>query len=347
MALALAKEFTQCSNCDVPLTEESLHTCTIDECPKYGEIYCEDCGQRAHKRQDHSFDPNGSTVKTITVHNTAQSIKKGMGKMKGALGLHKEQKNVAKRQDLVGTYLSIQSMFYAMEALVDVSVELAPGGIMVGAVTDTVIEYAQIAAEGACGAAIAMSTVEVVYHSYRYWTGDIETRKEWAYHVMKGIASSGGMGLGNWSGGGAGIAIGSIGGPLGAFIGGLVGQILGGFLGAKCGRAAFDKVWEDEFGIKKDQAVRAQLMKEALLLFGYVSIDDIEDEKNFTEKEISKRYRKLSKQYHPDKNHGTKESYAKFHTINASLGCLLSILKQKNRKKIVKELKEIQKAIKW
>ena len=171
--------------------------------------------------------------------------------------------------------------------------------------------------------------------------------KEYGYHVFKGISAAAGMGLGNWGGGSLGTVVGgALGGPLGALIGGIIGGIVGGIIGTECGRKAFDALFEDKFGIEVEQAKQATLIKDALLLFGYVSVDDIDNEKIFNKKELQKRYRERAKIYHPDKPTGSHES---FHTLNASLGCLLSLLQKdgKVRKSAVKNVKEIQKAISW
>jgi len=42
----------------------------------------------------------------------------------------------------------------------------------------------------------------------------------------------------------------------------------------------------------------------------------LEIDKNATQEEIKKAYRKLSLKYHPDKNHGNKEAEEKFKEIN-------------------------------
>ena len=72
MAAALAKEFTACSFCDESMTKVSLYVCVVDDCPKFGEVYCEICGTMAHKKQDHSFD--GTNVKTVGINNMSKSM---------------------------------------------------------------------------------------------------------------------------------------------------------------------------------------------------------------------------------------------------------------------------------
>eukprot|EP01084_Bolivina_argentea_P050876 93581_1 len=353
MALTLAQEFMACSICEDPLSESSLYMCTNDDCPKYGEIYCNGCGIIAHKRQDHIFDINGNNVKQMGDKKIKNSMKIGINKMNGALGSHKEQKVVGRRQNVVGTYLSLttaldtKTILAGLDAFADVASEFASGSLALGTVTDAMQEILKNTAEGAGYAAVAMAAVESVYHTIRFCRGEIETGEEYAYHLAKGFSAAAGMGLGNWIGGSIGQAIGTIGGPIGIVLGGLIGGALGGLFGSMCGRAAFNKVWKEDFTVKQKQTARATLIREALLLFGYVSVNDIENVDIFNERELKKRYRRLAKQYHPDKNDGSVQSHTNFHTVNASLGCLLSLLKKKSTEDAIKQVKEIQRAIVW
>ena len=203
----------------------------------------------------------------------------------------------------------------------------------------------RIRAHRAC--IVAMATVEVIYHTIRYCRGEIESKKEYGYHISKGIAAAVGMGLGNWGGGSLGTVVGGVlGGPLGAFILGIIGGVVGGIIGTETGRKTFDALFEDKFGIEVEQAQQATLIKDALLLFGYANVDVIDNEEIFNKKKLEKKYRELAKMYHPDTKTG---SHALFHTLNASLGCLLSLLQEdgKVKKSAVKNVKEIQKGISW
>ena len=58
-------------------------------------------------------------------------------------------------------------------------------------------------------------------------------------------------------------------------------------------------------------------------IFDYASIKDIESAEIFNQREIKKRYRKLAKKHHPDRNQNSPESHAKFQEINIALGVLL------------------------
>ena len=173
----------------------------------------------------------------------------------------------------------------------------------------------------------------------RYINGDIETFSEYGYHLAKGWTAAGCLYGGNVIGGAIGAAVGSLGGPLGAFIGKIIGGMIGGWITTKLGRSAFDKLFDND----EKQIKRATLIKEALLLFGYASVDDLQNEYIFNERELKKRYKKLAKQYHPDKG-GSADT---FHTVTASFGCLVSLVRKKDKSGAIKKVKEIQKAITW
>eukprot|EP01084_Bolivina_argentea_P172647 299062_1 len=198
------------------------------------------------------------------------------------------------------------------------------------------------AAIGAGIGAAVMAGFEITLHSYRYWNGprDIEAWKEYKYNIKRGLTASLGMGLGNWGGTVIGATLGSIGGPIGAIIGGILGGIIGGLVGAKAGRSAFEHFSPDDF-IYTEQKKKEEDTRAALRLFGWMDINVINDEKRFNENTIRKEYRRLAKQYHPDRNGGTPESHANFHTLNASLGCLLALVRKKNKKEIIKILQTI------
>eukprot|EP01083_Nonionella_stella_P304192 1056089_1 len=176
------------------------------------------------------------------------------------------------------------------------------------------------------------------FHLSEY--GDIETLDEYKYHIKRGLSASAGMGIGNWGGTVAGATLGSIGGPIGAIIGGILGGLLGGILGAKAGRKLFENHSPDDF-IYREQRRRDEENRAALRLFGWLDVNVIADPEKFNEKEIQKRYRRLAKQYHPDRNGGTPESHANFHTLNASLGCLMALLAKKNKKEVIKKMRQI------
>lgn len=267
-------------------------------------------------------------------------------KLRSALGHQHEAKTVVPRQNAEAVVYGAMGMYDCLGNLIDFALEASPG-LTVGEFTDTAFEAAQWGAEGAAIGAAAMCAVEMLYHTMRYCRGDIASFKEYGYHVFKGVSASVGMGLGNWGGGSLGATVGAAFGPLGAVIGGIIGGIAGGLLGAHVGRETFDQTFGSLFDVDEEQNNRARLIEKALSLFGYAGADDMENEEIFNVKEIKKRYRKLAKQYHPDKNKNSPESVAKMHTINASLGCLLSVLQSKDKKQVVKRVQEIQKAITW
>jgi len=342
------KEFIECSVCGTAYTEEILYKCIKPHCPKYGNVYCEDCGRCAHKKleRDHAFDVNASYIETVAVDDTLKAMKKGQLRLKGALGHQHESNVVAHRQNAVAAVLSGMNVYDCWWRLIDFAVEASPG-LTVGEFTDTAFEAANWGAEGAAVGAVIMFGTEVIYHTLRYINGDIASFKEYGYHVFKGASSAIGMGIGNWTGGGLGAALGSVFGPLGAVIGGIIGGIAGGVVGAHAGRETFDQTFKHLFDIDEEQHIRARLIERALLLFGYAGADDMDNEDIFNVNEIKKRYKDLARRYHPDKNENTPESVAKMQTINASLGCLLSVLRSKDRRTVIKRVQEIQKAIQW
>eukprot|EP01084_Bolivina_argentea_P024794 46157_1 len=320
--------------------------CLQSECDLFGEIYCRRCGSIAHEAKDHQFDIDSDLVKAVSFEIIGANMKKGGAVVKGTFGALEEQQYGQIRQ-----YYSAALSGVAGVALSGVSgasnllsafnsASTGTSGIMA-----TVTDCGLTAAAHALGAAGIGSGVmfgfELVYHSYRFWKGEIATWKEYGYHIAKGLAASGGMFLGNWSGVVIGATIGALGGPIGAIIGGVVGGIIGGIIGAKCAKSAFEKIWSDDF-IHDEQKQRAETIKKALALFGTLDIHDINDKTKFNEARLKKKFRELARIYHPDKNGGSPESHAQFAEISAALGVLLALLEKKNKPKIIKKFEAVK-----
>ena len=97
-------------------------------------------------------------------------------------------------------------------------------------------------------------------------------------------------------------------------------------------------MWPEK--MTEEQMIRAQMIWDALDMFGYKNgYDDI---LILTDKEVSKRYHKLARKYHPDKNGNSKESEAKFHEITIALGVLVSLLEAGDREVAVEKLKRFK-----
>ena len=60
----VANELTTCSNCELD-EKQDLYLCVMDDCPKYGEVFCVDCGKMAHKTKNHPFDVNMDHIKQV------------------------------------------------------------------------------------------------------------------------------------------------------------------------------------------------------------------------------------------------------------------------------------------
>jgi len=231
-----------------------------------------------------------------------------------------------------------------MGTVTDVTADVATKTVAVNMGKTMLATAKSVAPKAAIGAGIGaavMAGFEVVLHSYRYWNGDIETFQEYKYHLGKGLSASLGMAAGNWTGTMAGAAVGSLLGPIGTFIGGIIGGIIGGALGSYAGRKLHGK-WVSDEAVFQAQKGREEFIRDALRLFGWINTDVIKDESKFNENAIRKKYRELAKQYHPDKNGGTLQSHADFHTLNASLGCLLSLLNKKDKKSTAQQLKQVR-----
>jgi len=290
---------------------------------------------------DDVYDPETESKRNL------RSMRVGRKKLNGALGAHKEKQTVSIRQQILALASSANVQQFSVSALMDVAMTAdAEIGFLFGSYTDALAEFSGAAAEGAALAAVGMASVEVMYHTVRYFKGEIETGKEFAFHVAKSVTASVGMGLGNWGGGTAGAFVGSFLGPFGTLIGGLVGGIAGGLIGAKMSKSAFDKLFGDLFGGDKEQAKRSALIKDALLMFDY-PLSALENEQIFNKCELAKRYRRKAKKYHPDRNGNSAQSHSDFHTLNAAYGCLLALVQKKNKKEVIKQVKEIQLAITW
>eukprot|EP01083_Nonionella_stella_P087155 242327_1 len=126
---------------------------------------------------------------------------------------------------------------------------------------------------------------------------------------------------------------------IGVIIDAVICGIAGGLLGAHLSRSAFDQFDNEQIG-------RRQMIMDSLKLFGFSSIEDIENPQIFNAVESKKIYRTLARRYHPERNKGSDESKHKFQEINAALGVLLQLLNTKDKGYVIKRMTQI-KAIKW
>eukprot|EP01084_Bolivina_argentea_P170547 295524_1 len=358
MALS-SKTFTTCSNCDeVSEAEEPLYMCVMQNCSKYGEPLCEDCGISAHKRKNHKFILTQDHIKPINLTVMQQNINNGSVIMQQTFAPQHNIKAESERAKIaistaslanpmiIAAHASHTYAFYNGNSILSWLNWINQPDTMKATIQELtnnpLLSQQQLAGVGA----VLIAAQETIIHTRRFMNGDIATYKEYGYHMAKGLAGTIGYALANATAVSYGVTYGTlIGGPIGGIIGGIVCGLFGGIAGVKTGRWVFDQVWSDDF-IRNKQNGREQMIRDSLKLFGILDIKDIENREIFNQRELKKTYRSLAKRYHPDKNGGTPESHAKFHEINAALGVLLSILQRKNKKKLIKKLTEIR-AIKW
>lgn len=142
---------------------------------------------------------------------------------------------------------------------------------------------------------VAVFTVQTVYHTYRYFRGDITWQQLAKYTVVNAASGLAGVG-GGVVGGVSGALIGSFLPGLGTLIGGIIGSIIGTVLiggGVQVlGTFLGNKLVNDEEHFRKAES-RKQYAK-ALELFN-MKVADV------TRESVEKRKKILYKMYHPDK----------------------------------------------
>lgn len=135
---------------------------------------------------------------------------------------------------------------------------------------------------------------DAIHNIYRWWNGEISGARA-SKNVVDATASV----LGGFGGCSAGTMVGSYAGPVGAGIGCAVGSIVG----SNAASSLSDHLTQSIFGIPPSEA-----LENAYRYFGVSKNADTED--------INKIFRRLSKQYHPDKPGG---SHSKFIEVNTYL----------------------------
>eukprot|EP01083_Nonionella_stella_P087153 242323_1 len=337
MAQQAAKEYTTCCVCDFGTTEVDLYICTKKDCPKFGDIFCEGCGQRSHrsKKIKHSFEIGQDHIKLVDPSVIDKYVNDGLRLVRRTLARHKD-KQLETRRVMIEAAASGGGMMGV------ISLQLAESAFSAGSMT--VAAGVLGGATGAIGG-IFIAAQETIIHTMRFMRGEIKTWKEYGYHMAKGWTTAAGCSLGGWGGAAAGAAIGVVGGPIGVIIGAVIGAIAGGLLGAKLSRSAFELCFPgDQFD--NEQIGRREMIMDSLKLFGFTEIKDIEDPDIFNEVEVKRTYRELARRYHPDRNEGSAASTQKFQEINAAFGVLLQLLNTKDKGYVIKRMTQI-KAIKW
>ena len=74
MASRKAQEYTTCCHCGSKASDEKLFMCILDDCEKYGEIYCQGCGKLSHKNCGHTFDIDYDYIKPISMQMIKRHI---------------------------------------------------------------------------------------------------------------------------------------------------------------------------------------------------------------------------------------------------------------------------------
>ena len=163
---------------------------------------------------------------------------------------------------------------------------------------------------GTVGGAIGFSVSTIIEAAFiwrEYSVGRISAKKACALvgiSVVSNASAAGTLVAGIAIGGAAGAAGGPVGVAVGATIGAIVASVLVG-LGVRVG---LNKLFEKYFN--SEHKLEIKLKEEAMEYF-FGSDKDfnskkldtfIKDEKKFNGKILRKKYRKLAKQYHPDRN---------------------------------------------
>jgi hypothetical protein len=156
------------------------------------------------------------------------------------------------------------------------------------------------------GVTLAVTTYQEMA---RWYTGEITTKRLGVNLLANGANMAGGI-VGCKLGGTLFGKIGALGGPLGAGAGAVLGCVFGGMAGSKFADEMITQVMTDIFGIDRSSAV-----ENALRMFDVDDCASIQD--------VNRAYRRLSLQYHPDKNpQQTDEQKKMWLKINGNLEVL-------------------------
>eukprot|EP01083_Nonionella_stella_P221710 791814_1 len=188
MASESAATFTSCTNCEVEFATTALYICTKLNCTKFGEPYCEGCGESSHKRKNHSFNIDEEYIKKVDLNTVQQNINLGISTVNRTLEIH-HAKAKTKRD------INIQA---ASASFVTTSAMISSNALMTSPAITSIVT---LHAFGWCAGlgTVAMAAQQVITHSYRYYKGEI-TKKELCYNIARGLAASAGTGLGSWGG---------------------------------------------------------------------------------------------------------------------------------------------------
>lgn len=164
--------------------------------------------------------------------------------------------------------------------------------------------YALSKAGGASSATflipVGMFGVQFAYDIKSYWNGQITGNKV-AESSYENICSLGLGAVGGWAGAITGAEVGACFGPVGAVVGAVGGAITIGMVGAYDGEQLAKRSLNYFLGGTCDQ--REQLRKS----FGVLGLAQ-----TATNEEVSKRYKRLCLEKHPDKG-GDKDEFIKLH----------------------------------
>jgi len=320
----------QCKVCERDLKETKLYECSFDNCTKKN-IYCKSCGNCAHikikthkwkehKKEIHKNDVNLDLVKSGYVKLDLMIKNKGYSGWKETGG----QMLAYASGTAVHAAKTYQALLFAGNAakvngqLIDLAVDVVDG---VKKGSDALKAGLKKATPWAI---VAAASIDIIIHSYRFWTGDIESWQEFGWYCTRSVTSAAASGLSGWGGANIGIAVGTAICPgAGTIVGGIIGSLLGSILGGTIASKGFDKIWPNP-----NQKKRERIVREAVSWFHF-SYDKIFDrstggfnENEFNKDIVMKKYRRLAKMYHPDRKDGDLQ---KWNELQVHLGILLAL----------------------
>jgi hypothetical protein len=162
-----------------------------------------------------------------------------------------------------------------------------------------------------------VAVLKTAYHVYKWWNKKLSGEELFRSITRTMVGAAGGI-AGATAGYYVGGAIGSIFGPGGIILGTYVGGVLGGVGGQQKAEEFFDEhIWQNT-----EQKKRERQLRDALELFDYTA-RDIDNSHYFNERELRKRFRKLCRTAHPDRNGGSIDI---FEDLTKKLGILLALL---------------------
>ncbi|CAF1519415.1 unnamed protein product [Didymodactylos carnosus] len=286
----LVESAIQCTSCMRSINDDILYRCV--ECND-NRIYCEECGQFVHQRQQRHHGYSGINIRQVQrINETQLQSDQNQGERylhylisQYHIATDTARINIMKRAS--GFIVAIKSGEGAAKAIavnaVDLVVDLDHGvknlSVNAAHMASSMNNIASAMAPVATSAGIAAGIVtglELCYITYKFFIGDISDWAAYGRLVTRSIATGVTSVVGNCCGylagalvgGGIGMVAGPGGAAAGAFIGAVIGSIFGSIVRGASAAYAFDKCWPDN-----EQKSRKKLVNEALMQYGYTEND--------------------------------------------------------------------------